>query len=272
MPSAGVLAARLRGLTVSGEGPFSVCGAARDASGDVGRFLAPARPRPDAPYASPLNAEYFSHGDNVQTIDSLVPIEGGVALDVRRDLIAAPPAVFVGFADPVRSTFGGRQVALAEIAAMEFFTARYPVAAFRPWAAFGLDVLLGILFGHVFAFLWEQYARAARRLEGIPRIRDARKWAWYLIARVLLAGNISVLALSLWGVVLLSQRVLALGLWLNPLPIILGTCIDGLLHSRPRLDSVEPETIRQFVSKHLDVVGQALVIVWALAKLTLMHG
>ena len=121
----------------------------------------------------------------------------------------------------------------------------------------------------MFAFTWAQYTRAARRLDGIRPIFDARKCGWYLVARGLLVGNILLLALSLWGVVWLSQQtLLTYGLWLNPLPIILGTCIDGLLHSRPRLDSVEPRTVGQFLSKHLDAVFQVLFIAGVLVWLT----
>ena len=63
---------------------------------------------------------------------------------------------------------------------------------------------------------------------------------------------------------LVSGQLLQSRNWLNPLPIVLGTSIDGLLHSRTRSDPIEPQSWRAFVTRRSDALAQVVIIFWAL--------
>ena len=276
-PSIGVVAARAGSAgpppeprTAHGRGrvpDYDICDAVRTAGHDVRLFLDRLRqtmPSPGLEHETPLDSSFFQYSENVYDA-AFNPTRAWPTPEAVR----AAPAVFVGAPTPERATFFGYTIpTMAALYAAEFFTEWNPVKPVGKWAAFGFDVALGLVLGYVFAFTWEAFARAEERLQDtrlFPVVRSLpRKAGRYLVARALLLGNLALLAGALAGCVLLSGRMLESRNWLNPLPIVLGTSIDGLLHSRTRPDSAEPQTWRTFLTKRSDIVPQLAIIAWAI--------
>jgi hypothetical protein len=275
--SPGVLAWKLAGrapavrATTAGEHPsaaFNVCETAMRRAGDFPAFVEEARvraPGRSLAHERPLNHEYFEFSGNLQFVGATVPTPAGDAPALPLSQLGRAGAVFIGVDELERATVGGDPILPVDVYAAEFFTEGHPVRPLTLWLAFGLDVVLGLLLGYSFAFGWEQYARAAIRLETMPLFPLGRKALMYLGVRVGLLGlNLALLGLALWGCLRMAGMALDYRLWLNPLPIVLGTSIDGLLHSRRRADADEPRDLKAFLTKHFDAVAQVLIIVAAL--------
>lgn len=274
--SPGVLAWKLAGVAPAARAPagkppgtlFNVCETATRRAGDFAAFMEEARAR--APgrslaYERPLNQAYFEFSGNVHFVRSTVPTPGGEAPALPLRELGKAHAVFIGVAEFERATVGGDPILPVDVYAAEFFTEGHPVRPLTLWLAFTLDVALGLALGYLFAFFWEQYARAATRLETTPLFPLARKVLMYLGVRVGLLGlNLALLGLALWGCIQMAGIALDYRLWLNPLPIVLGTSIDGLLHSRRRPDADEPRDLKEFLTRHFDAAAQVLIIAVAL--------
>jgi hypothetical protein len=276
-PSIGVVAARAGSSGPPPEPPtahvrgrlpdYDICTAAKSVGRDVRLFfdrLRQSMPSPGLEHETPLNSSFFQYSGNVYDAE-FNPARPWPTPEAIR----SAPAIFVGALTPERGTFFGYTIpTMAALYAAEFFTEWNPVKPVGRWTAFGFDVVLGLGLGYVFAFTWEAFARAEERLQDtrlFPVVRSlARKAGRYLVARALLLANLALLAGVLAGCVLLSGRMLESRSWLNPLPIVLGTSIDGLLHSRTRPDSIEPQTWRTFLTKRSDIVPQLAIIAWAI--------
>ena len=246
---------------------YSLCHAAGTAEIDLRLFVARVdaqMPKLGYEHEAPLNSSFFEYSGNVY--------DPGYDPDrswPSPEAIRSAPAVFVGLPAPERGTFFGYNIPTpAALYAAEFFTEWNPVKPVGRWTAFGVDVALGLILGYVFAFTWERFARAEERLQEtrlFPLARSVGRKAWrYLVARGLLLANLALLAGVLAGHVLVSGQLLQSRNWLNPLPIVLGTSIDGLLHSRTRSDPIEPQSWRAFVTRRSDALAQVVIIFWAL--------
>lgn len=87
--------------------------------------------------------------------------------------------------------------------------------------AVGLDVVLGIGFGLLFAATWGRYFHALSE----PQTRE-HAFLWLLL-------NFLILGVALSGVFHLAGWLLHHALWLNPAPILFGMFIDTLLAKEP---------------------------------------
>ena len=63
----------------------------------------------------------------------------------------------------------------------------------------------------------------------------------------------------MYGMLRSSGFLFNLHLWLNPLPVVIGMFIDGLLHSR-REKHHDPASIRELVNGHPDIVLQVVFV------------
>jgi len=138
--------------------------------------------------------------------------------------------------------------------ALVYFSERRPVARASSRVAFLSDVALGVLLGYLFGFLWRRYAVAAAVLGRIPLTPAPRKFVAWLNARAWLVAAIGVLPLILWLALVAAGYGAVRGQWLNPLPIIVGMFIDGLLQSRQRAGDRHPHSLREYVSRHPDTL------------------
>lgn len=156
--------------------------------------------------------------------------------------------------------------------ALVFFSERRPLTRASHTMAFLSDVALGVVLGYLFGYLWRRYAIAAAILARIPLEPRTRKFAAWLRARAWLVVAIGVLPLILWIALSAAGYGAVRGLWLNPLPIVVGMFIDGLLQSRQRAGDRHPHNLREYVARHLDVVFVQLpLILFALYFLFAPH-
>ncbi len=273
--SLGVLAsmrARLqpRDHALGAEAPSRVCEAALRHANDIVGYMKRAtevstRARDFG--ERPLNHEYFDFNGNYVPVNAFIPTLWGQAPDVPLAKLAKAQVVFIGEADfqYATTTLGGDPLYTPDVYGAEHFTEMHPVRPLALTRAFLLDVGLGLGLGYVFAFLWDLYTRAAIRFEATPLRPWRRKVLLYLGVRGGLLGfNLAVLVLVIWSIFKLSGFALDRQLWLNPFPIVLGTCIDGLLHSRRRPETDEPHDLTGFLTQHFDVLAQILIIFAAL--------
>ncbi|MFO1324022.1 MAG: hypothetical protein U1F15_08135 [Burkholderiales bacterium] len=156
--------------------------------------------------------------------------------------------------------------------ALVYFSERRPLTRASHLVAFLSDVALGIALGYLFGYLWRRYAIAAAILARIPLQPAPRKLAAWLRARGWLVVAIGVLPLILWIALSAAGYGAVRGVWLNPLPIVVGMFIDGLLSSRQRAGDRHPHSLREYVARHLDVVFvQMPLILFALYFLFAPH-
>ncbi len=133
---------------------------------------------------------------------------------------------------------------------------------------FLLDVGLGTVLGILFGRLWAWYSQARIAMDqtvatSLPGM--VTKTPAYLHARgVLLMNLILQMALTV-GMFVVAYALLRVDVWINPLPLVLGTSIKGLLASRQLHAGQEPEDWWGFYNRHPDVPLQALIVVISLS-------
>jgi hypothetical protein len=81
---------------------------------------------------------------------------------------------------------------------------------------------------------------------------------------MLLAG---LIAATWW----LSNELLRLGSWINPLPLVIGMSLKGLLSSRQRHVGHFPGSMKDLLTTHPDMVWQPVVIIVALGVFAFVH-
>jgi hypothetical protein len=138
--------------------------------------------------------------------------------------------------------------------ALVYFSERRPIARASHAVAFLADVLLGVILGYLFAFLWRRYAIAAEILNRVALLPARRKLVAWIKARIWLVVAIGVLPVILWLLLLAAEWWTLRGQWLNPLPIVVGMFIDGLMQSRQRAGDPHPHNLGEYVSRHVDVL------------------
>ena len=138
--------------------------------------------------------------------------------------------------------------------AQVYFSERRPIARASHKVAFLADVLLGLVLGYLFAFLWRRYAIAAEILNRVALLPARRKFVAWIKARIWLVVAIGVLPVILWLLLLAAEWRTLRGQWLNPLPIVIGMFIDGLMQSRLRAGDRHPHNLGEYVSRHVDVL------------------
>jgi CHASE2 domain-containing sensor protein len=175
-------------------------------------------------HQSPLNADYFAALDRARTVLSSVD-------DLKALPVLAGRTVFLGGEYEGRDRFltaFGEQPGVVVHAAIQY-SAAHPVVA-KHGLAFALDVLLGTLCGYIFQWSWRLHNRAAAALEHRPR--GAGRWARHARARLLLAGNLLLVAALVLALLQMSAAAFRSNLWINPGPMIIGVFVKTLLGSR----------------------------------------
>jgi hypothetical protein len=202
----------------------------------------------------------------------------GIYLDVNRlgpgrpvaDLV--PPGlerqvVFLGDDQFVTRVLHFDQRPLVDFHAAVYYSNLHGARSLRHVFAFLLDVVLGTVLGVLFTRLWGWYSRARLAMDRteVSSFREmVLKFPAYLRARGVLLVNLAVQAALVVGMFAVAYVLLRVDVWINPLPLVLGMSIKGLLASRQLHVGHEPEDWWSFYNRHRDVPLQALVVVLSL--------
>jgi hypothetical protein len=132
--------------------------------------------------------------------------------------------------------------------------------------AFGFlfDVVLGSLLGLLLMWSWRGYGRARMRMDQVEAVTVGGVFAklpFYLRARGVLLCNLVLLGGLAWVMFVAADWLLRRDVWINPLPLVIGMSIKGLLSSRQLRDDREPRDWWAFYNRHPDVLPQILIIV-----------
>ena len=96
-----------------------------------------------------------------------------------------------------------------------------------------LEILLGALLGHLFGALFAQYQRQSRVYRESLQVRTIRKAALAWIGSVSIIVVVALFGIvAAYGLVWSSSYSLARGVWVNPVPLVFGMLVDGLVASR----------------------------------------
>ena len=129
--------------------------------------------------------------------------------------------------------------------------------------AFWLDVLLGSLLGVLFAWSWKAYGRARRAMDQLPARTLGGifvKAPAYFRSLGILVLNLIILAGLTWAMFAIANFFLRKGVWINPLPLVLGISIKALLASRQIGEEHQAQDRWTFYNQHPDVLLQIPII------------
>jgi hypothetical protein len=151
-----------------------------------------------------------------------------------------------------------------DLQAAVYYSNLHGVIGLKHAVAFVLEVLLGAVIGVVFAMSWAAYRKAKVRMDQVSATGLAGmrlKMPFYLRARGWLAWNLGLLA----GIVSImffgSNWLLRHDIWINPIPLVVGMSLKGLLASRHlEADEHEVRDGWSFYNHHPDVIWQVPVI------------
>jgi hypothetical protein len=135
-------------------------------------------------------------------------------------------------------------------------------------SAFLLDVALGSLLGGLFAWSWGLYGRmrTAMDRQSAKSVRGIlAKAPFYAVARGVLLANLVLIVFLTWGVFVLANYFLRKDVWINPLPLLLGMSLKGLLASRQAASEREAHDWWTFYNQHPDVIFQIPIIILSIA-------
>jgi hypothetical protein len=151
-----------------------------------------------------------------------------------------------------------------DLQAAVYYSNLHGVIGLKHAMAFVLEVMLGAVFGVVFAMSWAAYRNAKVQMDqvsatGLAGLRA--KMPLYVRARGWLALNLGLLAGIVWIMFYGSNWLLRHDIWINPIPLVVGMSLKGLLASR-HLDADDHEARDRwsFYNHHPDVVWQVPVI------------
>jgi hypothetical protein len=151
-----------------------------------------------------------------------------------------------------------------DLQAAVYYSNLHGVIGLKHAMAFVLEVMLGAVFGMVFAVSWAAYRNAKVHMDqvsatGLAGLRA--KMPLYVRARGWLALNLGLLAGIVWIMFYGSNWLLRHDIWINPIPLVVGMSLKGLLASR-HLDAADHEARDwwSFYNHHPDVVWQVPVI------------
>lgn len=156
---------------------------------------------------------------------------------------------------------------LVDFHAAVYYSRLHGARSLKHVAAFALDVGLGTILGILFAGLWGWYARARTVMDrsvATSVLGMVIKAPAYFRARAVLFVNLILQAALAAGMFLVAYALLRVDVWINPLPLVLGMSIKGLLASRHHHAGSEPESWWEFYNQHPDVPLQILAIVVSL--------
>jgi hypothetical protein len=183
-------------------------------------------------------------------------------------------AVFVGhdMGEPLRILLRDAPSPIIEAHAAVFYTNLNTTNTPSHVRTFLIDSGVGILLGLLFVWSWSCYARAINRMDEVPivaRWAKAKAWAWARL--VLLPVNLLLLAVMIVFTWLLSNELIRSGTWINPLPLVIGISLKGLLSSRQRHVGLVPQSFSELLTHHPDVVWQPFLIALAISIAVITH-
>jgi hypothetical protein len=276
----GNVAANVLSKGATPPGRTRICAALDDfkkTSGNVGDYAALVERM--AELAAPLEKEerailnpkffettsYWAQFDarNARPMDSLAAI-------MPPGLKAKP--VFIGADTTYHRSLGNQSLPAVDIQAAIFYSNRNPVREVPHALVFGVEVAFGTLLGVLFTFGWGRYVNAADRMDRLPLrpFRDkAKAWAWarLVLLPLNLALLIACLALAWW----LTDYALRGNTWINPVPLVIGMSLKGLLGSRQRHVGHLPQSFSELATRHPDVLWQLAIVPLCLAIAAIAH-
>jgi hypothetical protein len=210
-------------------------------------------------------ASYWAQFDarNARPVDSLAAI-------MPPGLKEKP--VFVGADTTFHRSLGSQMVPPVDIEAAIFYSNRNPVRELPHTLVFAVEVAFGTLLGALFTFGWGRYVRAADRMDQLPLrpfADKAKAWAWarLVLLPVNLALLIACLAFAWW----VTDYALRGSTWINPVPLVIGMSLKGLLGSRQRHVGHPPQSFSELVTHHPDVLWQLAIVPLCLAIAAIAH-
>ena len=150
-----------------------------------------------------------------------------------------------------------------DLQAAVYYSNLHGVVGLKHAGAFVLEVVLGALFGVVFAMSWASYRTSKVRMDEVPATSLAElrtKAPFYLRARGWLAWNLVLLAGIVWVMFYAANWLLRHDIWINPVPLVVGMSLKGLLASRHPDSGHEVRDWWSFCNHHPDIVWQVPVI------------
>jgi hypothetical protein len=150
-----------------------------------------------------------------------------------------------------------------DLQAAVYYSNLHGVVGLKHAGAFVLEVVLGALFGVVFAMSWASYRTSKVRMDEVPATSLAElrtKAPFYLRARGWLAWNLVLLAGIVWIMFYAANWLLRHDIWINPVPLVVGMSLKGLLASRHPDTGHEVRDWWSFCNHHPDIVWQVPVI------------
>jgi hypothetical protein len=150
-----------------------------------------------------------------------------------------------------------------DLQAAVYYSNLHGVVGLKHAGAFVLEVVLGALFGVVFAMSWATYRTSKVRMDEVPATSLAElrtKAPFYLRARGWLAWNLVLLAGIVWVMFYAANWLLRHDIWINPVPLVVGMSLKGLLASRHPDSGHEVRDWWSFCNHHPDIVWQVPVI------------
>jgi hypothetical protein len=155
-----------------------------------------------------------------------------------------------------------------------FYSDLHGTIGLRHVTAFLLDVALGTLLGMLFALSWGLYGRARIEMDGevTSSVQGIfAKIPLYLRSRGILVLNLVLLVCLTWATFALANYFMRKDVWINPLPLVLGMSLKGLLASRQSAGERVVDNGWAFFNHHPDVIIQLPIIVISIG-LVLYHG
>ena len=150
-----------------------------------------------------------------------------------------------------------------DLQAAVYYSNLHGVVGLKHAGAFVLEVVLGALFGVVFAMSWATYRTSKVRMDEVPATSLAElrtKAPFYLRARGWLAWNLVLLAGIVWIMFYAANWLLRHDIWINPVPLVVGMSLKGLLASRHPDSGHEVRDWWSFCNHHPDIEWQVPVI------------
>ena len=150
-----------------------------------------------------------------------------------------------------------------DLQAAVYYSNLHGVVGLKHAGAFVLEVVLGALFGVVFAMSWATYRISKVRMDEVPATSFGElrtKAPFYLQARGWLAWNLVLLAGIVWIMFYAANWLLRHDIWINPVPLVVGMSLKGLLASRHPDAGHDVRDWWSFCNHHPDIVWQVPVI------------
>ncbi len=155
-----------------------------------------------------------------------------------------------------------------------FYSDLHSTIGLRHVTAFLLDVALGTLLGVFFSLSWGLYGRARIAMDGqvTSSVRGIyAKIPLYVRSRGILLLNLVLLVCLTWAMFAMANYFMRKDVWINPLPLILGMSLKGLLASRQSASERVVDSGWAFFNHHPDVILQLPIIVISIG-VVLYHG